>query len=280
MLAQANTASVHPSRDQTTTGRLAKAWADLHEGIAMRELWLFLGWRDVRKHYRRSVIGPFWLTLSMGIMVGSLGFLYSQIFGMDIATYLPFLAVGFMLWGLISGALVGGCNVFSSAAGSIRQIRLPLSVYIFQFVWSQFINFGHNFLIYLIVLLLFDVPIGWSIFLFVPALIIYLLNAVFAVMILGPLCARFRDIPMIVASIVQVTFFMTPIIWSAAQIPQRTAFVALNPFYHFIEIARAPLLGGSGTWTNWLTCVAITIVFGTIAVLFFSRYRSRIPYWA
>ena len=246
----------------------------------MRELWLFLGWRDVRKHYRRSVIGPFWLTLSMGIMVGSLGFLYSQIFSMDIASYLPFLAVGFILWGLISGAVVGGCNVFSSAAGSIRQIRLPLSVYIFQFVWSQLINFAHNFLIYLIVMILFDIPIGISVILFVPALAIYLLNAVFAVMVLGPLCARFRDIPMIVSSLIQVTFFLTPIIWSAAQIPQRTAFVALNPFYHFIEIARDPLLGGTGTWTNWLTCIAMTVVFGAVAILFFSRYRSRIPYWA
>ncbi|RFC62321.1 ABC transporter permease [Fulvimarina endophytica] len=279
-MAEANLEPERSERLRTTLGRLSVAWQDLREGIAMRELWIFLGWRDVRKHYRRSVIGPFWLTLSMGIMVGSLGFLYSQIFGTDISTYLPFLAVGFILWGYISGTITAACNVFSGAAASIRQIRLPFSVYIYQFVWSQLINLSHNFLIYFIVLVLFSIPIGWSVFLFLPAMALYILNGVFFVMILGPLCARFRDIPMIVGSIVQVIFFMTPILWSAEQIPDRVAFVALNPFYHFIEIARDPLLGGTGTLTNWLACVGMTIVLGVIATLFFARFRSRIAYWA
>ncbi|MDY8108873.1 ABC transporter permease [Fulvimarina sp. 2208YS6-2-32] len=279
-MAEANAVPVKAARHRTPTGRMAVAWQDFREGVAMRELWIFLGWRDVRKHYRRSVIGPFWLTLSMGIMVASLGFLYSQIFGMDISTYLPFLAVGFIMWGFISGTVTAACNVFSGAAGSIRQIRLPLSVYIYQFVWSQLINLAHNFLIYLIVLLIFGIPISWSILLFIPALALYVLNGVFAVMVLGPLCARFRDIPMIVSSFVQVIFFMTPILWSAEQIPQRVAFVALNPFYHFIEIARDPLLGGTGTLTNWIACMVLTILFGLLATAFFARYRSRIPYWA
>lgn len=256
------------------------ALQDLRDGMAMHELWIFLGWRDVRKHYRRSVIGPFWLTLSMGIMVGSLGVLYSQIFGMDIYEYLPFLAVGFIIWNFISSTVVAACSVFSGASGSIRQIRLPLSVYIFQFIWAQFINLCHNMLIYLIVLALFSIPIGWSVFLFIPAVFIYILNGTFAVMVLGPLCARFRDIPMIVSSLVQVVFFMTPILWSAEQLPQRIAFVAMNPFYHFVEIGRDPLLGGTGTLANWIACIAMTTVFGAVATSFFARYRNRIPYWA
>ncbi|WP_349943201.1 ABC transporter permease [Fulvimarina sp. MAC8] len=279
-MAETNGGSARADKSRTTIGRLEIAWEDFRQGLAMRELWIFLGWRDVRKHYRRSVIGPFWLTLSMGIMVGSLGFLYSQIFGMDISTYLPFLAVGFILWGFISGTITAACNVFSGATASIRQIRLPLSVYIFQFVWSQLINLAHNFLIYLIVLVLFEIAINWSILLFIPAIGIYILNGIFFVMVLGPLCARFRDIPMIVISFVQVIFFMTPILWSSEQIPQRVAFVALNPFYHFIEIARDPLLGGTGTLVNWLACIVMTVLFGAVATGFFARYRSRIPYWA
>ncbi|MFC3218179.1 ABC transporter permease [Tianweitania populi] len=262
------------------TGRLATVWNDLREGFRLRELWLFLGWRDVRRHYQRSVLGPLWLTLSMGIMVAGLGILYSQIFKMDIREYLPFLAIGFIMWGFIGGTITASCNVFSNAAGSIRQIRLPLSVYVFQFVWSQLIAFGHNFVIYIIIAALFGINPGFQVLLAVPALILIALNGMFCAMILGPLCARFRDIPMIIASIIQVAFFMTPILWSATQIPERAVFVNINPFYHFIEIARDPLLGQTGSLLNWLVCIGITIVMGVLALAFFSRFRARIAYWA
>lgn len=262
------------------SGRFAAVWNDLREGLRLRELWLFLGWRDVRRHYQRSVLGPLWLTLSMGIMVAGLGVLYSQIFKMDIANYLPFLAIGFIMWGFIGGTITASCTVFSNAAGSIRQIRLPLSVYVFQFVWSQLIAFGHNFIIYIIIALLFGINPGFQVLLMIPALILLALNGVFCAMILGPLCARFRDIPMIVASVIQVAFFMTPILWSATQIPERAVFVNVNPFYHFIEIARDPLLGQTGSLTNWLVCIGVTIALGALALIFFARFRARIAYWA
>lgn len=270
----------HHRSEQDFSWRMNAAWKDIREAIAIRELWIFLGWRDVRKHYRRSVIGPLWLTLSMGIMVGSLGVLYSQIFGMDITTYLPFLAVGFILWGFIGSSINAACTVFSGVTQSIRQVRLPLSAYIFQFVWAQMITFAHNFLIYIVIALAFGINPGWTALLFVPAFVLYALNASFCAMILGPLCARFRDIPMIVGSVVQVVFFMTPILWSTTQLPQRAAFVELNPFYHFIEIARDPLLGGTGNPSNWLACLAITFFLGGVGTIFFARYRSRIAYWA
>ena len=260
--------------------RLAVAYDDLREGLGMHELWLFLGWREVRRHYSRSLLGPLWLTLSMGIMVASLGVLYAAIFHMEIRDYLPFLAIGFIMWGLIGGSITGACDVFSNAAGSIRQIRMPYSIYILQFVWTQLITFAHNFVIYIAVMLIFGLWPGLHVLLFLPALALITLNGVFVAMILGPLCARFRDIPMIVASIIQVSFFLTPIIWSAAQIPQRAFFVGANPFYHFIEIARDPLLGGTGTLVNWLACGAMTAALGAVAFVFFARYRARIAYWA
>jgi ABC-2 type transport system permease protein len=274
-------AAVRVSRaDISNAERLSAAWKDFAEGIDARELWFFLGWRDVQKHYRRSVLGPLWLTLSMGIMVAGIGVLYAQIFKTEIHHYLPFLTVGFVVWGLISGCLIGACTVFSNSAGSIRQIKLPLSVYIFQFVWAQFITFAHNLVIYVIVILIFGLNPGWTVLLAIPALGLIGLCAIFCSMILGPLCARFRDIPLIMTSFVQVVFFMTPIIWSASQIPDRAHFVEFNPFFHFVEIARAPLLGSPGTATNWLASLGVTVVLGVVAVAFFSRFRTRIAYWA
>jgi ABC-2 type transport system permease protein len=260
--------------------RISAAFQDLVGGLSMAELWLYLGWREVRRHYSRSVLGPFWLTLSMGVMIGSLGILYSKIFGMDIHEYLPFLAVGFILWNLISGALTGACGVFSGAGGYIRQIRMPLSVHMLKFVWTQFVTFLHNFAIYVLVAIVFGLNPGVEVLLVLPAVALILVNALFASMILGPLCARFRDIPMIVASLIQVTFFMTPIIWNADQLKDRAHLVQFNPFYHFIEIARDPLLGETVRAGNWIAVLAMTVVNGAVAFAFFSRFRSRIAYWA
>ncbi|KKN78158.1 hypothetical protein LCGC14_0352590 [marine sediment metagenome] len=246
----------------------------------MSELWLFLGWRDLKKHYSRSMLGPLWLTLSMGIMVAGLGVLYSQILGMPLDEYLPFLALGFIMWGLIGGSINGACNIFSGAAASIRQVQMPYSVYLYQFMWTQLITFGHNFLIYLVIVLIFGLWPGMSVLLLIPALFLITLSGLFCGMILGPLCARFRDIPLIVGSIMQVVFFLTPIIWNAEQLPERAYFVQANPFYHFIEIARDPLLGGTGTLFNWGASLAMTVVLGIVAFWFFSRYRARIAYWA
>ncbi len=259
---------------------LRSAREDFAAGLRLHELWLFLGWRDVKKHYSRSILGPLWLTLSMGVMVAGLGVLYSQIFRQDISTYLPFLAIGFIMWGLISGLINGACEIYSSAAASVRQVRMPLSVYIFQFVWRQFLTFGHNFVIYILVAIIFGIWPGMTGLLFFPALAILLLNGVFAAMILGPLCARFRDIPLIIASVVQVVFFMTPILWSAHMLPDRAVLLSLNPFYHLIEILRDPLLGNPALPENWLACIGMTIVMGAVATLFFARYRARISYWA
>lgn len=256
------------------------ALLDLQQGIARRELWIYLGWRDVKRQYNRSVLGPFWLTLSMGFMVLGLGLLYSQIMQVDVAVYLPKLAIGLIGWGLISGIIVGGCQIFSGAGGSLRQLKMPLSIHVYQFVWSQLLTFAHNFIIYFVIILVFGINPGWTAMLFIPALFLMIINGIFVSLLLGPLCARFRDIPMIVASFMQLAFFMTPIIWSADSLAGRAIVLDANPFYHFIEILRDPLLGNPGTITSWVACIAMTIGIGIIGVAFFARYRARIVYWS
>lgn len=261
-------------------GNRERAVADIAGGLSRWELWVYLGWRDVRKHYRRSVIGPFWLTLSMGIMVLGIGVLYSQIFRMDLAVYLPYMAVGIILWGLISRLVNGACTVFTQAGSALRQVKVPLSVYIFEFVWSQLLTFAHNFVIYIIVAIVFAVPLGWSALLFLPALFMIILNGFFAAMILGPICARFRDVPMIVGSLMQLLFYMTPIVWHGEQLPKGLWLFMLNPLYHFIEIVRAPLMGRPIEPESWVICTVITVVTGIAAFMFFARYRARIVYWS
>ena len=113
----------------------------------------------------------------------------------------------------------------------------------------------------------------------VPAVFVLLLNGFWMALLLGMLSARFRDIPLVLANAVQVLFFVTPVIWTPNMLPGRALILDLNPFYHLIEILRAPLLGSAPTAENWVAVIVITITGWAAALWFFSAYRWRLAYW-
>ncbi|NCA69125.1 MAG: ABC transporter permease [Sphingobacteriia bacterium] len=258
---------------------LSSAIMDIIAGWRRRELWTTLALHDVRQRYRRSTLGPFWITISMGVMVFALGLLYGQIFGQDLTEYLPFLAAGFVIWGLISTVILGGCQSFIAAEGLIRQLNAPVSIYAYRELWSALIAFAHNIWIFLAVAWWYDVPMNWSLLWVVPALLILLVNGFWISLMFGLLSARFRDVPLIIGSLVQVLFFMTPVIWRPEMLPERALFLQLNPFYHMIEILRAPMLGQTPSLENWLVVLSIALVGWGITLFFYSAYRWRIAYW-
>jgi ABC-2 type transport system permease protein/lipopolysaccharide transport system permease protein len=259
--------------------RLAKALTDIYDGLNRWELWGTLGWHDIRHRYRRSIIGPFWITLSMGIMVGALGFLYAQFFGQPIRDYLPFLSLGVIIWGFISTLILDGCVVFIASESVIRQLRAPLSIHVFRMTWRNLIIFAHNMVIYLVIMLIFGIWPGTRALLAIPGMLILCLNGIWASFLVGLLSARFRDIPMLAANIIQILFFFTPIIWNVEQLRSSRLVAELNPFYHLVEIVRMPLLGHSPPLSTWLVVLGVTVVGYLVALGFFVRFRGRIAYW-
>ena len=252
---------------------------DVRLGLGYWPLWVRLGWQDVMLRYRRSMIGPFWLTISMGIMVFALGFVYGGLFGMELKRYLPFLTIGFLVWGLITAALNEGCQTFIESEGIIRQIDLPLSMFPLRVIWRNLIILFHNAVIYVVVVAVFDVVLDWSLLLIIPGLFLLLANALWSATLLGILSARFRDLPQIVASVLQVAFFITPIIWMPEAATKRPLLIEANPFYHFIELMRAPMLGHAPTLTNWGVVLVITLLGWGGTFLFYRRFHGRIAYW-
>ncbi len=258
----------------------ALALQDVVEGACAFRLWGMLGWQDVRQRYRRSTLGPFWLTISMGALVGGLGVLYAGLFRMDVADYLPFVAAGLIIWGLLSGLITEGCAAFIGAEGIIKQVSLPLSVHVYRVVWRNLIVFAHNVAIYVAAAVIFSIQPGWTGLLVLPGLALLCLNGVWMGLLLGLVSARFRDVPQIVASVVQVAFFLTPIIWKPELLPDRAFVLDLNPFFHLVELVRAPSLGQAPGLVSWLAAVGITLGGWLVTLLMYRRYRWRIAYWA
>ena len=240
-----------------------------------------LGWQDVKQRYRRSMLGPFWLTISMGVMIGSIGFVFGHIFKSPMREFLPFLTVGLVLWGFVSSVIIEGCSGFTSAEGVIRQLPIPLYVHVARVVWRNTLVMAHNMIILPVILLAVGKPITWIAFESAPGFIVVVANVGWMALILAVICARYRDLPQIVASGLQVIYFVTPIIWMPNVLDAREQAYMLigNPFFHLIEICRAPLLGQESTISNWIVSLAMTFAGWIIALAVYRRYRGQIVYW-
>lgn len=262
------------------TSQSALALFDLVEGARVTHLWGRLGWQDIRRRYRRSTLGPFWITISMGMLVAVLGTLYGGLFKVEATNYVPYLTLGFVIWTLVNGLITDGCTAYVAASNIIQQARLPLSVHVYRVVWRNLIIFFHNAVIFVVVAIIFMVWPGWTGLLAIPGMVLLCVNGVWVGMLLGAFAARFRDIPPIVASIVRIAFFVTPIIWMPELLPNRAVLpMNLNPFFHVLEVVRAPLLGELPSAVSWLAMIGYTLVGGAATFVIYVRYRWRIAYW-
>ena len=257
----------------------AQAFADLYKGLCLYELWTRLAVHDIRQRFRRSVLGPFWLTISIGILVGTLGLVFSTLFHQDAEKTLPYIATGIIFWGLLTGCITDGTTVFIAAESFIRNVPLPLSVHIYRLMARNIVIWCFNMAIYLVVVIYFGLVPTWNAILFIPGFVLFLLNAGWMALAAGVLSTRYRDFPQIITNFIQVIFFLTPIFWSPATLTNRPAFITLNPFYHLVEVVRAPLLGATVPLESWELCIAVAVLGLGFTAWLFRRAHARIPYW-
>ncbi|RZQ62029.1 ABC transporter permease [Amycolatopsis suaedae] len=311
----ATSTSVAPPAPPLSDSRTFKrAFADLKAGFRARELWSHLGWQDIKQRYRRSVLGPLWITISQAVIAVGLGGLYSVLFNAPVATFLPYVATGMIIWTFISGCLTEGMEVFISNEGLIKQLPAPLSVYALRTVWRQALMFGHNFLVYIAMALIFvgtlgnpytlqgngaceagsswtcHPGIGFDILLAVVGFALIAINAGWVTMLLGIISTRFRDIPQVIAALVQLMFYMTPIVWPLDQVTAVTGtkrdladtvlpIIQFNPIYHLVQVVRAPLLGQHISPVSWIAVVGMAVVGWGLALIAMRNYRARVSYW-
>jgi ABC-2 type transport system permease protein len=72
------------------------------------------------------VLGPLWISISMGVIATAMGILYGALFGEPIQTFLPYVATGLLIWNFISGCILEGSEVFIANEGLIRFLPAPL----------------------------------------------------------------------------------------------------------------------------------------------------------
>ncbi len=258
------------------------ACTDLYLGIKKWRIWAMLASQDIKLRYRRSILGPFWITISMAITVYSMGYLYSRLFHVDLQHYFPFLVAGMLGWSLISTMVTEYTDGFVTSDGLIKQVKLPYSLHIHRIIYRNIIIFFHNIIVIVPIIALFHdyAKINWYTLLLFPGLAVLYVNAMSYGMILAMLGARYRDIAQVIKSLIQVIFFITPVMWDPSMLSPKNQFImSFNPFYGFLQIIRQPLLGQMPTKMTFIIVLFVSVFGIILSFLMFMRYRARIVYW-
>lgn len=259
--------------------RIVQAKNDLANAARLWSLWTMLGWIDIRQRYRRSMLGPFWITISMGMMVLGLGAVYGALFKQELTFFLPYIAGGFVAWIFISGCISEGSTAFVQAEGMVKLGGSPLSIHVLRVAWRNLITLAHNIVVMIPLYIFTGNYPSYSLLIFPVGLLLVTFNLVSVMFIVAGICTRFRDFPPIVTNIMQLMFFVTPIVFKAEALDKYRFLVALNPFYYMVEAIRSPLIGTGLSLHICLVLLGTGTVLAAIAFALFARVRSRVPFW-
>jgi ABC-type polysaccharide/polyol phosphate export permease len=253
--------------------------AEIIDGFRAWRVWTILGWDDIRQRYRRSILGPFWITLSMGIFILLLGVIYGRLFHVNLSTYMPYLSVGYIVWGFIAAVTNDSCGAFHEGARIIKQIKLPYMTYVCRVVYRNFIVFLHTIVIFIPIAIYFRVTPDLNAFLAIPGLLLVVVNATWVAAAIAIFNTRYRDVQPIVGTAVQLMMFVTPIMWPMSSLGNATIVAEINPIYHLIEIVRGPMLGTAPELRSWLVACGLAVAGSLLTAGLLVSKSRRIVFW-
>ncbi len=252
---------------------------DIAGGLGLVRFWSTLAWQDWRQRYHRSILGVAWILISFAAFVGAKVLIFGTISTAESAYFAVFVVLGFLAWQFISAIIVEGCYVFIGSELWIKGIDIPLFTFVYQSVMRNVISFAVSAICAFAVMFYFQVEFNETSLYALAALGAYLVNAIWVQALFGLISARFRDFAHLVQTVMRLMFFLTPIIWIPAQMGGLQKYLYYNPFTHFLEIFRAPIMDGDPALDSWRIVLWITGIGWLTAIMAFSRFRNRIVFW-
>ena len=257
------------------------AFSDFAHGISLWRLWSTLAYLEVKRRYRRTLIGPFWATGHITLYVVCVGFIFSSVLAQGREQYILYLVSGFVPCYLIYLTLQDSTGAFTSATSLRQQIAFPYSMFVFTAIWRNLIVHFHNYTLWFAVSLIYLYSPSWTIVLLIPGYILVIGNLLWLCTGIAMLTARYRDVQQLVGAVIQIMIFVTPIFWSIDMMThfQRVYVVTPNILYHLTNVLRAPLLGEVPSMTSYIVLTFTFLVGSLVTAYFFGKYRHRIIFW-
>jgi ABC-type polysaccharide/polyol phosphate export permease len=252
---------------------------DIIQGFLNWRLWAYLGLHDIRQRYRRSLFGPLWLALGLGATILGIGLLYSQILKTNLGSFIPYLALSLLIWNFLAGILTESTMMFQSNAGLITSVRVPYTSFALRGLIRNLIVAAHCAVPVIIAFVFFKFSVHPIALLSLIGIALVLANMYWISLLLGMICLRFRDIAQIVIYTTQLAMFITPIIWTTDQVRPGSPYVELNPFYHLINVIRAPIFYNRFPIDSIVFCLGMLVVGLVLTAFVFTTYRRNVAFW-
>ena len=247
-------------------------------GYNERRVWARLAGMAIQTQYKQNTLGPFWISINTGVLIAAFSVVYSQILSAPLDQHVLYVATGLVCWYFFSSIVLKGCTAFIVSRQLILQLPMPISVHVFRLLTQELIIFGYNCAVLVIVMILFKREFSWEVLMAIPAFILILICGFFTAFLLAMVATRYRDVTSSVQAVIAPMMFLTPIIWSPESLENRPVFVSFNPFFHLIEIWRAPLIGGPIPAESWLFMLVVTLSMVIACAVLFSKYKNRIVF--
>lgn len=266
------------TREQSPKFRAA--WQDLVLGASLWRIWLALSWTEFIATYRRSYFGLIWVVLSFAAFVFVKLIIFSSLIDAEDAKYYnAYLVVGIYVWMHLTTMMNTAPDTFVSVQGWIRSEPLPFSLYIYKSVMRELYNFVLMFVVVVSAFIYIGMPLGQNSWMSVLATAFLLMSSFSIKLLLGLISARFRDVSHLVKATMLPLMFLTPIFWLPEQMPGLMKYLWWNPFFHYIEIFRAPLITEEIPVDSWIFTGVFFVLVSVAGFALFARYRQRLVFW-
>ncbi|EGF93570.1 ABC-2 type transporter family protein [Asticcacaulis biprosthecium C19] len=255
-----------------------KTFADLGKGLGLYRVWFYQAYHELTGKYRRTFLGPFWISGGMIVTSICLSVVFGPMMGGDLRLVLPYIMGGILCFGMVSFILIDGTEMFLRHGGNIKNHAYPFTYYTLETMAKEILLFLNNVVVFYVVMVLIRAAVvpHWSI---VLGFAVVIMTGLTWGSVFGIIAARFRDLRFMLPYLNQLMFFLTPIFWRPESVRGHNILVKYNPYYGLLEIMRAPLLGEAASAHMWYLALG-AMVTGIIAwLVVFSLFRRRIPFW-
>lgn len=228
-----------------STGR---KWLDRKELWRYRELFYFFTWRDIKIKYKQTVLGFLWAILQPLFMMLIFTFFFGRALNIPSQNlpYPVYVFSGLLIWNLFSSGLTNASNSMINNALIIKKIYFPRIIIPVSSILVALFDFLMAFVLFLVLIIIYNQPVAWSAIIYWPLALILSVMATMGLGVwLAALNVKYRDFRYVIPFLVQVLFFITPVIYpiSMLKYPILKYALSCSPMYAPVELFRLPLTG-------------------------------------
>jgi ABC-type polysaccharide/polyol phosphate export permease len=239
----------------------------------------YLAWSDIKASYCRSFLGPIWMVLTTAIGVIGLGLVWSELFHLDKAVFIPSLTLGLVVWQFMSQCIVEAPIIFAFNHKILKNTSNSIILFPLQLLFRHMIVFAHNFILIAVVLMIYPPQEACHFFFFIVGFLLFVGNLFCATFFLAIVGGRYRDLDPAVKSMISILFFLSPILYRPHQLGVKAKLMWLNPISYLITLIREPLLGHVPPLFVYHVSIAMLLLGVLLIMVLMRRYASRVAFW-